>query len=222
MKRNVFYLFVMLFCSYGLSAQIVEEMIAMSEGLHKAKVFHLDGADKGKAEKIWRDYMKEYGKVERDRKTKEHVLAGAVIPAIHDTMPLTIYASFDEYDELTKVSIWIKMEDRFINSTDDETESAAAEIMLQEYSIQVLKEVLRDDLKDEEKDLKRLERDLRRLIDRNYDLKKDIEKARETIRKAEAEIEENIVKQEEKSVEIEKQQQRVEVVSKKLNEVANQ
>ena len=55
------------------------------------------------------------------------------------------------------------------------------------------------------RNIKRLERDLKKLIDRNGDLKKDIEKAKDTIRKAEAEIEENIIDQEKKRVEIDAQ-----------------
>ena len=191
----------------------------MSEGLQTAFIITLDGADGGDASKIWRDFVKEYGKVERDRKTKEYRLQDVIIPAIHDTMPLSIIAKFDEYDELTRVNFWIKMDERFINVSDDVDEMDKVAVLLDEYTTLVSKKVVQDELKSEEKILSRLEKDLKKLVDRNEDLHKDIQKARDLIRKAEAEIEENIREQEAKKVEITAQSDKVKNVSTKLNDI---
>jgi hypothetical protein len=191
----------------------------MSEGLQTAFIITLDGTDEGDASKIWRDFVKEYGKIERDRRTKEYRLLDVIIPAVHDTMPISIIAKFDEYDELTRVNFWVKMDDRFINVSDDPDEMDKVAVLFDEYTTLVSKKIVEDELSSEEKILSKLEKDLSRLMDRHEDLHKDIEKARDLIRKAEAEIEENIREQEAKKTEILKQSTRVKEVSLKLNDI---
>lgn len=205
--------------SLSLSAQIIEKDLRMSSGVQNALVVELNGADDKRSEKIWKSFTKEYGKLQRDKKMDEFFLLDIIIPAIDPEYAVTVFTKFDEYDDMTRASFWFKMDDRFLNSIDDEEEIDGADAFLTDYSIEVEKTVIKDQLDDEEKTLKNFKKDLSKLEKKNQDLLNDIEKAKETIRKAEAQIETNLKDQEMKREEIEGQEKTVDKVSDKMNKV---
>lgn len=203
----------------SLSAQVIEKDLRMSSGVQNALVVELNGADDKRSEKIWKQFTKEFGKLQRDKKMDEFFLLDIIVPSIDPEYAVTVFTKFDEYDDMTRASFWFKMDDRFLNSIDDEDEINGADAFLTDYKIEVEKTVIKDQLDDEEDDLKDLQKDLSKLEKKNKDLHKDIEKAKETIRKAESEIEENLKDQEKKRKEIEDQKSNVEKVSDKMNKV---
>ena len=205
----------------SLISQVVEKDLSMSEGVHNALTVELDGANKKRAEGIWKKYAKEYGKLERNKKAKEHVLLNAIIPAVDTEYPITVFTKFDEYDNMTRAYFWFKMDDHFLNSIDDEREVNGIDAFLDRYALEVEKEVVKEELKNEEKALKNLQKDLSKLEKKHKDLNKDIEEAKKKIADSEREIEKNLKEQMTKKEEISKQQTKVESVSRKMNDVGS-
>lgn len=205
--------------SIWAAAQVNEKDMRMSEGVQNALVVELEGANKKKAENVWKNFAKEFGKIERNRKQKEYFIQDAIIPAIDQEYAVTVFTKFDEYDEYTRAYFWFKMDDRYLNSIDDEAEIDGADIFLRDYDIAVEKEVVKDELNGEEKVLRNLNKDLEKLEKNERNLYKDIEKAKDTIRKAEEELERNAEEQKEKKSEIGNQEEIVKMVSEKLNKV---
>lgn len=218
--KNYILLFITLMCtSLILNAQVIEKDMRMSAGIQNALVVELKGANKKEAEKLWKDFSKEFGKLERDKKQDEYFLLNVTVPSIDPVNPITIFTKFDQFDDMTRAYFWIKRNDTFLNSIDHETEIDGADVFLTDYSYEVEKEVIKEELENEEKNLRNLQKDLEKLEKKNKDLHDDIEKAKDTIRKAEAAIEQNKKDQEDKSKEIEAQKEIVSKVSDKMNKV---
>ncbi len=199
--------------------QIMEKDLRMSEGVQNALVVELPGADAKKAEKIWKSFIKEFGKVEKDKKMKEFFIEQTIVPAIDQEYAIDIFTKFDEYDNNTRAYFWFKMDDHFLNSIDDESEIEGADAFLTDFSIEVEKQVVKEELKSEENGLKNLQKDLSKLEKEESNLHRDIQKAKDTIRKAEEKLIENANKQKEKMAEIGNQEEVVKMVSTKLNNV---
>ena len=203
----------------SLSAQIASGDYTMSEGVNEALFFELKGADKKKAEGIWKSYIKSFGKVETNRKSKEIILKEAVIPAINVDGQLMLFTKFEEFDAMTRVYVWFKAGDTFLTESNDRSVLEGTDVFLKEYMFQVEKDVIKDELNNEEKVLGNLQKDLDKLEKKNRGYHDDIEKAKEAIRKAESEIERNLQDQSNKKLEIENQRKKVSAVSDKMNRV---
>lgn len=219
MKKYLLLLSIMVFISSEMISQVIEKDMRMSAGVQNALVIELRGADKKKSEKLWKDFSKDFGKLERDKKMDEYFLLNVVVPSIDSDNPITIFTKFDEFDDMTRAYFWIKRDDTFLNSIDNETEINGADAVFTDFSYEVEKEVIKEELEKEEKNLKNLEKELDKLAKKKEDLKNDIEKAKDTIRKAEIEIEQNEKDQKDKSKEIDAQREIVSKVSDKMNKV---
>ena len=201
-----------------LSAQVVETEMRMSDGIQSALEVDLKG-DAKQAEKLWKKHVKKLGKLDWDRKNKEHLLFNVVIPDIDSENPVTIYTKFSSSKDITKGTFWIKMDSDYLNSSDDAEELRGAGKWIQEYAYLVEREYISNMVKDEEKNLDGLNKDLRKLDKKNEGFHKDIEKAKDAIAKAEREIEDNLKEQEKKNKEIEAQKEKVGAVKKELGNV---
>ena len=219
MKNFILCLLVSIFSFNAGWTQVVEKDMRMSAGIQNALIVELKGADKKRAEKIWKEFSKDFGKLERDKKMDEYFLSNVRMPSIDANNPVTLYTKFDEYGDMTRAYFWIKREDAFLNSIDHEAEINGADAVLTDFSYEVQKSVIKDELEGEEKNLKNLQKDLEKLEKRNSDLHNDIEKAKDTIRKAEAAIEQNLKDQEDKQKEIKAQDEIVSKVAEKLQNV---
>lgn len=219
MKQLYIIIIVGFFAFTSSFAQVMEKDLRMSEGIQNALVVELKGADAKKAEKIWKDFAKEFGKVEKDRKMKEFFIEQTIIPSIDQEYAVDIFTKFDQYESNTRAYFWFKMDDRYLNSIDDEDEINGADVFLTDYSIEVEKEVVKDELKDEENGLKNLQKGLSKLEKEESNLHKDIQKAKDAIRKAEEKLVDNAKEQKEKMAEIGNQEEVVKMVAEKLNNV---
>ena len=209
---------LLLMSTLVLSSQMSEKEMSMSEGVQNGFVIDIEGPKKS-AEKIWKNYAKQFGEYKWNRKQKEHSVIGAIVPAIDPEYEVTIISKFEEYDDITRGSFWIKMDDRYLNSADDAREIEGADSVFRSYATEVKKHSVTQQLKDEQNVLKKLTKDLSKLDKRKSNLHKDIKKWKESITKAEQEIEENQRDQEKKKEEIEEQKGAVEEVSEKLKRI---
>lgn len=200
-----------------ISAQVVEKTMEMSGGEHSGLEVELP-VDSKNAEKIWKSYVKPYGKVDWDRKNKEHVLFNVKVASISSD-PITIVTRFNQYNDKTKGSFWCKSGDQYLNSSEHSSELRSVAEFLQEYSYETERHSIREQIKQEDKDLSKLDKDLNKLVKKNENLHKDIEKAKEEIAKKEREIEQNLKEQEAMKASIEKQKETIQETTLKLTTV---
>lgn len=214
-RKNLLALIALLLPVF-LVAQITEEEKEMSQGTYSALVTDMPGIDDKGAAKVWKNYAKQYGKVLRDKKSKEHYVLDVIVPSIDPEYAISIFVKLEEFADMTRATQWIKSDGEFINSTDKPAYADGAKAFLAGYALEVKKVVTANELKSQEKALKSLEKELAKLEKKNKSLHKDIEKAKEVIAKSEKAIEENVTTQEQKMKEIKEQQEKVAEVTSKL------
>lgn len=212
----------MCFIAASSFAQVSERAKSMSLGANTAFSVTIDGADKKMTEKYWKKYLKEHGKVEHNKKAKEHYMEQVRIPAISGASLVNIFSKIEEGKDQSTLSLWIDNGSSFVSSDDTPKEAEGAEFFLRDFRIMLTKEVIMEELKDEEDKLKDLNKDLSKLEKKNKDLHKDIEKANEKIRKAEEGIENNLIEQDNKKAELEAQTEKVQEVTERLNSVGKE
>jgi len=208
-----------LFFSISLQAQVTEDIVRMSQGEHNAFIVTHDGADRKMVEKTWKSFMKEYGKVKHDKKSKEYYSVETDIPFISKSDNLQVFMKYEERRDQTTSYFFFYDGSGFVNPDDYPDESLQAEKFVQEYYFEVEKYVINEFLEEEEKKLKNLEKDLTKLEGKHSDYENDIEKFEKKILEAEEKIEKNLKEQDDKRYDIEKQRQQVEQIIDKLNAV---
>lgn len=215
--KNIITIILSMTVSLIIGQDAIERKTSMSLGPQNAFYIEVPGADKKLAEKVFYEFVKEYGKIKENKKAREHFMMATKIPVINGMSPIDLYAKFEDGKDLATTYLWIDLGGAFINSTDYASQTSSVKQFLHDYFIAVRKKVVAEELKNEEKSLSNLEKDLKKLIDKNEDYQKDIEKAKQKIAEAEKNIEKNILDQENKGKEIEMQKEVVETVSIKLN-----
>jgi len=215
--KNIFTLIFTMIVSMLLGQDAIERKTSMSLGPQNAFFVEIPGADKKLAEKVFYEFVKEYGKLKENGKAREHFMMATKIPVINGASPLDLYAKFEEGKAMATTYVWIDLGGAFINSTDYKSQTMSVKQFLRDYFIEVRKKVVAEELKVEEKNLTNLEKDLKKLKEKNDDYHKDIEKAKQKIAEAEKNIEKNTLDQENKGKEIDSQKAVVETVSVKLN-----
>ncbi len=203
-------------------AQVSEGKQSMSLGLNPAFSVTVDGANKKTTEKLWKDYLKEYGKVEKNKKAKEFYMTQVRIPSITGTGLVNLFSKIDDTKTSSTIHVWVDNGSSFVSSDESGDSAEGAKHFLREFSYVLQKEVITKELEDEEDRLKDLNKDLSKLEKKNKNLHGDIEKANEKIRKAEQDIEKNLKDQDDKRAEIEAQQEKVQEVTEKLNNVGKE
>lgn len=196
--------------------QVIEQERRMSLGEQSALVLEIPNSDTKTVESVWKSYFGNYGRTRKNRKADEWYVNGAEISALGMSRPVDVYAQISGNQTGTTVVTWIDMKGGFLSANKYPEQYPKAVKMLQDFQIEVRKEILKSDLKEQEKLLSRLESDLKKLMRDNEDLHKTIKKAEEAIVKAREDIEQNIRDQEQKKSELSSQQSTVEGVKKKI------
>ena len=196
-------------------AQVSEKTMTMSLGTQNGLIVSIPGADEDLIEDIWKDYMKEYGKVKRNRKTKEYFGDDVQVSSISGAGTMDVYSKTED----GQLIVFFDMGNGFLSEETHKEAYAAAEVFLKEFGHEVTRDMIRDELKDEEKALGKLERELEGLKKDNDRYHSIIEKAKERIAEAEADIEQNLKDQEDSTKKIEDQTKVVQEVTTKLENV---
>jgi len=197
--------------------QIVEKRLTMSAGEQTALEMDLP-IDGKSAEKIWKNYMKPFGKLDWDRRNKEHVLFEKKVSAISDD-PITIVSKFSNVGNESKGAFWIKDDDSFLDAENNPEKVRSAAEFLQGFYHETERHGIREEIKGQEGTLKGMAKELKKLEKNNEKLHKEINKAKEEIAKKEAQIEENLGAQQAKSSEMEAQQAKIKETTLKLANV---
>jgi hypothetical protein len=190
----------------------------MSQGSKNALTVDLPKTTLKEAEKLWKDYAKQFkGDTKKDKKTDEWLTDNAMIAAIGGANTIDMYTKFSESGDITTVGLWIDLGGAYVDSKAFADKYAEAEKILQNFALTVAREQTKKQLSDQQDDLKKMEKAEKKLEDKNADLLKDIENWKKKIIQAEADIQTNLKQQEEQKAKIEGQKKLVDEIGKKLN-----
>ena len=218
--KNTLLLFTtFLFCCRIALAQISENEKSMSLGLNNSLTLELPDAEGKFVEKLWKKYIRQYsGKTKRNRKEKEYFTENARIKGIGDG-EIHLYSRVTDQGNDAYLTCWFDTGEGFVSSYDHPDQYTEAEKELMRFALEVTREKIKLELNDEEDKLKKLNKNLKKLERSNDSYHREIEQAKERIRKAEANIEQNEIDQQDTRSAIELQEQAVEKVRKRLGDL---
>ncbi|MEM8908744.1 MAG: hypothetical protein AAGD05_12930 [Bacteroidota bacterium] len=201
-------------------AQITEEDRSMSLGVKNALVLELPDA-KGKfVAKLWKKYIKQFdGKTKRNKKADEYFTDNARMVEVGGSQPVDVYCRVDETSSDVDVILWMDVDGEFLSSAAYPEEFTEAEKILMRFALEVTREKIKIELKEEENRLKKLNKNLKKLQRANDNYHRDIEVAKAKIKKAEGNIEQNEIDQENTRNAIDTQLGVLEVVRKRLSDL---
>jgi hypothetical protein len=206
-----------IFNFYSTAQNVVERKVSMSLGAQNSYSVDVEGGNKKILEDVFKKMVKEYGKLQENKKAREFFMIAGKAGRINGSSPVDIYAKFEEGKGMATTYFWVDLGGAFVNSQEHQKQSDGIKTFMKDYYIECRRVVVQEELEDEEKNLQKLEKELSKLMKKNEDYHEDIEKAKEKIKEAEKNIEQNVVEQENKTKEIAGQKNVVEEVTKKLN-----
>ncbi len=215
--KQVLLLLSILSLSLSINAQVTESSTSLSLGSQNAFVMEHEGADKKMVNKYLENAIKEYGKVKRNKKANEWNCLQCEVPGISG--PANIYFKIEEGKGMTRSYVFFDDGTKFLSSDNEPEISQRLKEGLTHVKYEITRKVISNHLEDEEDNLKDRNKELGKLEKKNKELHEDIEKYKQKIAEAEKGIEQNLQDQEDKKMEIEKQNRVVEDVTTQLNNV---
>lgn len=222
MKNLFLFIFMTFLTTTGFAQmeEISESKETMKKGTFNAIVVELLDADDKVALKVWKNFIKGYGaKAKKVKKSKEYLASGAIIGGLNNSENVDVYARVKERGDDSELIVWIEMGEFYVSSGSFPSDYTVAVKMLEDYVIEVAKELVNIEIEDEEKKMKKMEKEMSKLQKKNKNYHRTIDKAKETIAKAEKNIEENESAQKEQTSIIESQQKAIEALKEKLSEM---
>ena len=199
---------------------IINEIIEyMSKGEQTGYEIAILDAEPKDVETTWIKLMKKYkAKVINSKKSVEVFADNANIPQISDNT-IDIYAIATKASYGTRLTVFVDLGGSFISSQDHPDAYAAMENFLKEYGLSEAVRVVEAELKAQEEILKDLNKELTNLVKDKDGYTKEIEKAKALIAQREEDIANNIKSQDTKRAQIEIQQEIIETVKQKRQEL---
>lgn len=207
------------FITVSMFAQVEEGAVMMSTGEHNAFTVVLKNADYKRAENVWKEYTKPFGKFDRDRKRKEYRAESINIPSISRSTDYSVTLKLNEQKNQTTAHVFFQSDGRYVDSRMDPEVADNMRAFVEHFQFDVDRKVIEEQIKKEEDRLKNLHKDLSKLENKNNDLHKNIEKYEKKIVEAEEDIVDNLKSQDDKQIEIRNQTKVVESLTKDLNSI---
>lgn len=198
-----------------LLSQIEESKQSMSLGVQNGLTVSIPEAKEDFIEDVLKKYVKDCGKLKKNKKAGEHFIVSANIPMLNSGGPLDLYVQITDY----RTTMFFDLKSAFLNSKDHPDLYAKAKDFVQEFSYETQREMTREMVEKESDKLKKLNKKLKDLVSDNAGYHKDIEEARAKIKKREEEIIQNNKDQEAAKAQIETQTKALELVQKKLQAI---
>lgn len=214
MKTFIFIFFSL--WSFSGMAQISENPKSMSLGMKNAIVLELPGTSESFVEKLWKKYIKPNGGKTKSSRS-EWFTDDAKLAGVGGANTIDIYMIVEELGPDINLNVWFDLGGAFLNSVDHPNRYLEAEKFLMRFALFVAQEKTQLELESQEKELSKLESLMKRLERDNERYHRDIEIAKEKIRLSEANIETNVVEQEETRKLLDLQLETIENVRKKLS-----
>lgn len=220
MLKIIYTITLTFFALFAMQAQnVTETEQTMSYGSQNSFSIEIEGIDQKLTEKVFKKYIKDYGKVKRNKKAKEYFSEAIKIPLINGSDDLGFYIKFDERVNMTSATVWADLGSGFVNSNDNPKEAAGVETFLSDFYVVAKKTAIEEEMKKEEKEMKSLNKGLTKLENKNKNYHDDIANAKKKIEEAEANIEQNLKDQDDQRVLIAQQKEKLEAVIERLNNV---
>lgn len=213
-------LVIAIISQFGYS-QITERNVKMSQGTQSALVLNIPDTEAKLVGRLWQSYMKDFydSKPKFDRKADEWFSDDAKIVAIGSGNTVDVYANTEKAGNGTDLTMWINLGGTFLSSSNHPDRFTEAEKMLMRFALEVARETTRMEMEAEEKEMKKMESELRKLKVANDRYHKEIARAEEAIKRAKANIEQNVIDQEDMVSKIDGQSKTIEAVRQRLNEL---
>ena len=217
------FLAILLFAgSHLLNAQVSNERMSHSRGNNDALILELPSAEEKMVSKLWTEWTRD----EYDVKTKNVKRGKGEMQTLNFSMPgVSPGGKVDMYSLVNKTGkegseliVWIATPDGYVSPAVDRGEYIEAEKTLMRFALAVSRAQINLEVDDEEDTLKDLEKELERLRKDKDDYERDIQNAEKAIEEARAKIERNLIDQENKALEIERQIEQVEATKRRLEE----
>ena len=222
--RTVKYTLSLLFClflSLSLSAQVTSQRMSHSRGSNDALILELPTADDKLVAKLWPEWVKDNYKV----KTKSVKKSKGELQSLNFSMPgvstggkIDMYSKVNESGSGSELMVWIATPDGYVSPQLNRSQYFEAEEMMMRFALHVSRAQIEMDLEDEEDALKDLEKELEKLRKQREDYEKKIRDAEKAIEEARADIQRNLIDQENKAKEIQEQIDQVEAVKRRLKD----
>ncbi|MCB0707725.1 MAG: hypothetical protein KDC34_20560 [Saprospiraceae bacterium] len=197
-----------------------EEVRSMSQGNENALVLSIETSDIKLIEKLWSDYMKDFGAKPKKLKGTDEVFSDdADIPGVGAGNTVDVYTLITEGAGEVDVMVWFNLGGAYLNSQMHPSRYEDAKRFMERFVLSVSKELVKEELKTEEERLKDLEKELDSLEKEKQKYQDDIAQAEETIRKAEEGIRDNESAQAARQGDISAQQKTIEAVKKRLKDL---
>jgi len=220
MIRQIFLFVLLSGFTYNINAQFKYQALTMSEGVHEAVLFNINQVDSRTVEKLWDDFINEFGgKTRRKRREGEYQTEGASIVQLTGTKPVNVFFKAEDFGDNSRASVWFKTDGAFLEFSSNPGIQKQAEAFLADFKHSIKLHLADEQMEQEEKKLMDLERELGKLERMKERYEKEIERAKETIADNEQNLEENKALQEAKVTEIEAQKLIVEKVLQMLNDL---
>ncbi|MEL6941410.1 MAG: hypothetical protein AAFO82_01975 [Bacteroidota bacterium] len=202
----------------GMQVIINEGMQLMSAGSNNALTMAIPGANKKKVEHVWKDFSKDFrSRTKKDRKSGLYFSDDATLRSISSNN-IDIYARFDEGGSGTVATVWFDLGGAYLASETHENAYEEAEELMSRFANAVGKSMAEDNVHDQEKILKGINKELDKLAKDKEHYEKKIEEAKALIAEMEANIKQNEKDQENKKIEIQKQEEVVDKAKDKVKD----
>lgn len=203
--------------SFTLSAQMesYEKESTMSLGKQNGLALDLNEIDDKQAMKYWTAYVKEHGKLKKNRKADEMYCEGIIVPAISSSQ-MDLYSKIEDLKGSSRLYVWIDSGESFLTSESNPNDFKNAKSYLDDFAIYAEKEHVEEILRSEDKSLGKMEKEMKSLEKDKESYEKAIEDAKKKIAENEKKIEDNIEAQENKMTEVEDQKNLILKVKERL------
>ncbi len=219
MKFSLLPAIILVFVASGsIGAQtITEQRNAMSKGDQNVLSVALPDANANFADRAWKEYIRDYGRLRRVPRSKEMLLGDIQVLSIGGVNTVNIYSLTESEGDGSRHFIWVETGGAFINSSDHPDAYNGSVEFLQRFAQKVKVDLITQDIDTQQREVDRMERDLQRLRRDNDNLHKEIEQAKARIARAESDIAKNLQDQDLKLRELEAQREAIAETRRKLD-----
>lgn len=186
MKQYFFSLAILLTGVITGQSQVTTDNRPMVTGVQPALVLQLKGADPKFVETKWKEFTKNYGKVEKVKGSKESVIQGIHIGDIGGGELMNVYSYSAQAADGTELTVWFSRGGNYLTSK--EPEYPRAERFLNSFALKVNADMIGLDLEEQQKKLEKLESAQAKLVKENENLHKIISDNNAKIEQANVDI----------------------------------
>jgi|GEM_PF-1994588 len=206
------------------TSKVYESEESMVMGSKNALIVTLEVTSEKLVERVWKDFMKEYGgKTKGAKGGKEDLTTGASIVGIGGVNELNIYSRTSvNVDGYVELMTWFDLGNDEYLSAERRKNYDEAVAMLLKFAHEVKMEGTKQELEDAEKKLKSFEKEMDKLQRQNTDYHQDIAEAEKKIEIAKENIVKNEQQQADSTQKIDLQKQLVEEIQRRLGDLKKQ